>query len=281
MSTSICDKVQTFTFNTKLIGVKINFAHSSELQRIRYRYSFMVNSQGYVGFPSNGPRDRHIEQKIEDRIRERGRISSGGEDQRRSSDPRQSRRATRARAGYGTSDITSSRAERTASRVPRTNGGGRTRSAMTRGPAIPANRAIPSLYICTWRWRSPGPLLQLDGFLRGNGECWRGSGASSVRERSAIGVGVARRPRRPRNPRNFASSARAGVHRAGSPKMAGAVSAFCCGGGDGGPLGADRYARRRIPAMAATVVARHASWGKRKSASGHASAAARTVPRWW
>jgi len=32
----------------------------------------------------------------------------------------------------------------------------------------------------------------------------------------------------------------------------------CCGG-DGGSLGADRYACRRIPAMAVTVVARHAS----------------------
>jgi len=145
------------------------------------------------------------------------------------------------------------------SRVPRTNGGGRTRSAMTRAPAIPANRAIPSLYICIWRWRSPGSLLSFGGFLRGNGECWRDSRANSTRGRSPIGVGRARYPRRPRNSCNFASSARAGLHRAGSPKMAGAVSAFCCGGGDGGPLGADRYTRRRIPAMAATVVARHAS----------------------
>lgn len=100
------------------------------------------------------------------------------------------------------------------------------------------------------------------GFQRGKGECCRDLGAGPGRERPAIGVGGARRPRRPRNLSKFASSARAGVHRAGSPKMAGAVSAFrcCCGGGgDGGPLGADRYARRRIPAMAATVVARHAS----------------------
>lgn len=40
------------------------------------------------------------------------------------------------------------------SRVPRTNGGERRRSAMTRARALPANRAIPSLYICIWRWRS-------------------------------------------------------------------------------------------------------------------------------
>lgn len=147
------------------------------------------------------------------------------------------------------------------SRVPRTNGGVGTRSAMTRARAIPANRAIPSLYICTWRWCSPGSLLSFGGFQRGNGECWRGRLGKLARGRSAIEIGRARRPRRPRNPCNFASSARVGLHRADSPKMAGTVSAFCCGGGDGGPLGADRYARRRIPAMAATVVvvARHAS----------------------
>lgn len=146
------------------------------------------------------------------------------------------------------------------SRVPRTNGGIGTRSAMTRARAIPANRAIPSLYICTWRWRSPGSLLPFGGFQRGNGECWRGRLVNLARGRSAFVIGRARRPRHPRNPCNFASSARVGLHRADSPKMAGTVSAFCCGGGDGGPLGADRYARRRIPAMAATVVvARHAS----------------------
>lgn len=86
------------------------------------------------------------------------------------------------------------------SRVPRTNGGGRTWSAMTRARAIPANRAIPSLYICIWRWRSPGSLLRFGGFQRGNGECWRGSRANSARERTAIGVGRARRTRRPRKP---------------------------------------------------------------------------------
>lgn len=90
-------------------------------------------------------------------------------------------------------------------------------------------------------WRSPGSLLcPLDGFLRGNGECRRGSLAGAARERAPINVGLARRPRRPRNPCNFASSARAGLHRAGSPKMAGTrvrVLLLWWWWRDGGPLG--------------------------------------------
>lgn len=34
---------------------------------------------------------------------------------------------------------------------------------MTRAPAIPANRATSVLYICIWRWRSPGSLLPFNG----------------------------------------------------------------------------------------------------------------------
>lgn len=71
------------------------------------------------------------------------------------------------------------------SRVRRTNGGGRSRSAMTRARAIPANRAIPSLYTCIWRWRSPGSLVSFGGFQRGNGECNRDIGARTGRSASA------------------------------------------------------------------------------------------------
>lgn len=77
------------------------------------------------------------------------------------------------------------------SRVPRTNDGGRTRSAMTRAPWVPANRAIPSLYICIWRWRSPGSLLSFGGFQRGSGECW----VRASREFGTAARGDRRRPR--------------------------------------------------------------------------------------
>jgi len=124
--------------------------------------------------------------------------------------------------------------------------------------ALPANRAIPGLYICIWRWRSVASLLSFLGFPRENGECWHDRYANSAHKYSPVGVGRARRPARPRNPCNSASSARVCIAQTRSRWP---VRGRVCCGGDGGPLGTDRYARRRVPpAMAATVlVARHAS----------------------